>query len=786
MSDVAVPATEEDALLVAARVEPHRTLAHCRRAVAEMRDAATVVRLRHAMAVAYAELREPPAAMAQLRRALSVARDASGVGDTGSLHLTMAWLMLEGSDPAGCLSELDRARPLLDTVRRARARCLGGTALHVAGDHAAAERELSGAIRALDAGGERHWLANALNARASARGYLGMFGTGDADLARAQVIFEELGEPARAACCRHNRGFLALRDGNLPRAMELFEAAEKVGADGETLPELLIDRSQMLLAVGLVRDARAAAERAVGMLAVTGRAAKLAEAALTVADCALLAGEPEVAASTAERAERLLRGQHRPAWTVAARARTVLARLVLDGSGDGWTASAARLAGDCDASGWPGLAARLRLTAARTAEPEPAGELLRPVMAGRFSRHAELAVPGWIARARLAGTPAAAAAAARAGLRRLDAAGSPFVRDRAELVDIGLGAALVRGAPDAALTWMDRHRPVEEGAPPVRAPRQPGPRCGGVDRQELATTLADAVLVRIACSAGRLLAVSVVDGRFRLHELCGLGEAIAACQALRLAAWPGGRPEALGISASELDRLLIRPVLRAVGCRPLVLVPPPELLAVPWAALPSCRARPLSVAPSVSDWVGASRWARGEGRGEAWVAGPGLRHGERETRALCPPSGMLLAGVDATPARVLAAMDGARVAHLAVHARFRVEAPSLSSLRLAGGPLYGYDLAGLARPPELLVLAACESGRLTAEASGRVDGLATTLLRRGTRAVIGSVLPVPDAAATPLMAGLHAGLRDGHGPAAALAGAQAEHGDLGFVCLGAG
>jgi len=47
------------------------------------------------------------------------------------------------------------------------------------------------------------------------------------------------------------------------------------------------------------------------------------------------------------------------------------------------------------------------------------------------------------------------------------------------------------------------------------------------------------------------------------------------------------------------------------------------------------------------------------------------------------------------------------------------------------------------------------------------------------------VLPVPDRRAVGLVTSLHAGLRDGLGPAAALAAAQVGHGDLGFVCFGA-
>jgi CHAT domain-containing protein len=68
---------------------------------------------------------------------------------------------------------------------------------------------------------------------------------------------------------------------------------------------------------------------------------------------------------------------------------------------------------------------------------------------------------------------------------------------------------------------------------------------------------------------------------------------------------------------------------------------------------------------------------------------------------------------------------------------------------------------------------------------GDAIGIATALLRCGTATVIASVLPVPDRQAVPLVTALHARLADGRRPAEALAHAQAEHGDLGFVCFGA-
>jgi CHAT domain-containing protein len=65
------------------------------------------------------------------------------------------------------------------------------------------------------------------------------------------------------------------------------------------------------------------------------------------------------------------------------------------------------------------------------------------------------------------------------------------------------------------------------------------------------------------------------------------------------------------------------------------------------------------------------------------------------------------------------------------------------------------------------------------------------LLASGTRTIIASVVPVPDAAARRLMLAFHRRLAAGASPAAALAEAQAglradQRALAGFLCLGAG
>jgi CHAT domain-containing protein len=206
-------------------------------------------------------------------------------------------------------------------------------------------------------------------------------------------------------------------------------------------------------------------------------------------------------------------------------------------------------------------------------------------------------------------------------------------------------------------------------------------------------------------------------------------------------------------------------LLPPTGDGPLTIVPAGVLHGLPWSALPSYRGRPVSVAAS----AGASEPLRTS----AWIAGPDLVHARQEVVALHGThGGARLTDSDSTVDKALAAMDGVDIAHLAAHGTARADL--FSSLDLADGPLHGHDLDRLHRPPKVVVLSACDSG------------LAPAFLTRGTTAVIASTRHVPDDRVPALMATVHAGLRTGVGPAAALAHAQSEHGDLGFNCFGSG
>jgi CHAT domain len=323
-------------------------------------------------------------------------------------------------------------------------------------------------------------------------------------------------------------------------------------------------------------------------------------------------------------------------------------------------------------------------------------------------------------------------------------------------------------------------------------------------RRELSRALGGAALVELIELDDSLTALTLAGGRLTRH---GLGSAEPVKQELewlrfalvrltrrRLgAAQHATMLQGAQASAERLGERLIAPLARSLGDRPLVIVPTGSLHAMPWAALPELRGRSVVVAPSAATWVSLQA-PRAVGRRKVVLAaGPRLRHARAELAALGAlyPRSIILTGRQATVEAAMDALDGATVAHLACHGHFRSDSPLFSSLELADGPLNAYELQRLRRPPQLIVLSACDLGTSETRPGDELLGIAAALIGMGTRTIIASVVPVPDAGAKRLMISLHRRLAAGDPPAAALARAQAGlkrggYGQAGFVCLGTG
>lgn len=325
--------------------------------------------------------------------------------------------------------------------------------------------------------------------------------------------------------------------------------------------------------------------------------------------------------------------------------------------------------------------------------------------------------------------------------------------------------------------------------------------------EQLATGLDGAVLVEFVQRDGQLFAVTLSGRGLRLRRLAAgtavhdlldritfalprIGRARASVDSRAAAA------AVLSDAATRLDDALLRPLSGELADAPLVLVPTGRLQSVPWSILPSCAGRPLVVAPSATAWYQVGTGGTVRPGTAAVVAGPHLRGAEHEAVAVAGIYGTQpLLGTAATADATLQALRGADLVHLAAHGRLWAENPLFSSLALADGPLMVYDLEDLDQAPPMVVLAACDSGRHVVCSGDELLGLAATLLARGTRQLVGSVIPVPDIETAPLMIEFHSQLAKGRTAAESLAQVQraaaAEGGAAlaaaaGFVCVGAG
>ena len=311
-------------------------------------------------------------------------------------------------------------------------------------------------------------------------------------------------------------------------------------------------------------------------------------------------------------------------------------------------------------------------------------------------------------------------------------------------------------------------------------------------------------LVAVLARDGRMLAVALGKGSVRLIEL---GDFDAAAEAARrlsadLDTLAGRRlpgrlevviRESIRRQADVLTAEVLAPLRAWIGEDGVVLIPAGALASIPWSLLPDLRGRPVTICPSASSWLAAWRAAQAaaatpQKAAPVLVAGPHLRHSATEIVEIAkvyPGCRPLLAGratVDAT----LRALDGAPIAHLAVHGHHDRENVLFSRLDLADGPLMAYDIQRLAAAPRQVILSACDVGRTVVRPGEEILGFTAALLYAGTATVISSVTRVPDDAAVGVMTAYHRALAAGARPAEALAGAALAEPFSPFVCFGAG
>ena len=307
----------------------------------------------------------------------------------------------------------------------------------------------------------------------------------------------------------------------------------------------------------------------------------------------------------------------------------------------------------------------------------------------------------------------------------------------------------------------------------LRTPGHAGAGSGDICVAELLDELGSVQLVEIVDIDGLLHVLVCGSRRVRQFTAGRTADAARAAGfarfALRRLAWarPGDDPaSALAIlseSGPRLEAALLGPAARCMDDRPVVIVPPGGLQAIPWTLVPALQDRVVSVAPSARAWLRA-RQTRSPDRGHVVLAhGPGLATDGAEVSALAKlyDHPTVLAGSEATSQRVLHALEGARLAHVAAHGTFRADSPLFSSLRLHDGALTVYDFEQLDRAPYRMVLPSCDSGVQASAGADELLGLVNSLLPLGTAGVIAAIVPLNDEATVPAMLALHQHLRAG-------------------------
>jgi tetratricopeptide (TPR) repeat protein len=835
---------------------------------------------------AYRDLGRLEEAAATLRTAVRVARTGGAGAAEADARIGLAWVLFEQGHTRQALTEADRASS--NVAGSPTVRLLGQRALLYERSGRVAEalacyREALPLARRL---GDRSDEARLYHNRGLLHAGCGRLAEAEADTARAVRLRTALGQDLDAASSCWNLGDIAVQRGDVPTALALWEASEAIYRkhDAPVPPGFLINRSELLLSVGLVREAQQTARQAVEETRAAGRSIYLAQALLRLAQAALANADTEAAQEAAHRATALFVRQKRPGWAALARYVGLRAEERAGELTPGLRRRALRVAAELASIGWRGQELDARLVAARVAlesgQPALARRELAAAARARSTGRLDLRIRAWYAEAlrRLAdGDRRGAERALQAGMRVLDQhrsmLGATELRVHMashgrDVAVLGMSLALESGSATKALQWAERWRaralwrPVRPPpdpelagalaelrrvtsevettllgaaampAPPTRASiarlsshkaaledrvrrlarKAAGPLTTGQlvppTVAALSAELGSRVLVEIVQMKDTLHAVTVRDGVARLQELGDVQRVRRGMEsllfALRRLVLGYGSATALGSArtaaeraAARLDAELLGPLAGVLGQRPLVLVPPAELQALPWSVLPSCHQREVTVAPSAAMWLRAAQADTPREGQVLLAAGPGLPAAADEIADLAAAYGQAtrLTGPDATVDAVLRGLDGAAVAHIAAHGRVRSDNPLFSALELADGPLTVYDLERLGRAPRLVLLSACQSGVGHVLAGDEMMGLTAALFALGTRTVVATVIPVPDQATRPIMLALHRGLRRGLSPARALAQARQETdpGDLtqfataaGFVCFGAG
>ncbi len=793
--------SDPDRLLLLAVSRPQDALLAARSVLAGHPSAYYASLAHHAIGIVLRDRGNLPEAIAELKTAVRLAR-VSGrpereVDVQATLGAALAWT---GRSQQG-LALLNRALAASRGDLTGRVLMRRASVLRDLGRFHEALRDLSRALPYFRRSGDTVWEARSLIHRADIFLAFGLPGRAGADYVRAEGLFAVNGQEFEYAKARHSLGLLALARGQLPEALAyLDEAGNRYEALDESLLDLPIDRCWALLAAGLAGEAEQETDTALSRLPPEGGIAyRKAELLFAAATAALAAGHPANARQRAAQARRLFQTQGRALW--AARASLVLAEARYSAAEH--SAALLRYAEEVAA----------RLDAARSGEAMQAHLLAGRIALSRGSvtaadPHLERAARSrrrgpplprsvaWLARALQAEAQGNARATVAACARGLDALEEHQMRlgatelraygtaHGAEFATLAQRDALRRGDVRRLLFWSERWRATALAARSAPSEEDKELAAELEALRSVSRLLGDTEMAasrRNALERERRRLEAEVQARTRRlpgshkpgegeFDLDGLFDELGPNTLIELVTVDSvlGRPQpgeelVLKHGGARLEASLLGGAIAELGDGPVVVVPPGRFRAVPWTLMPSLRDRVVTVAPSASTWLRARRMQPPSPRRVALVAGPGLATKGAEVEPLRSryPGAVLLGHGNATAGQVLAALDGAWLAHIAAHGTFRADNPMFSSILLDDGPLIVHDFERLGRAPYQLILAGCDSGVAAPVGADELLGLVSSLIPLGAAGIVASIVPVNDIAAVPIMLALHDALQRG-------------------------
>lgn len=302
-----------------ASVDPDRARAEAESVFSVAADAESMVVACRALGLAHRELGDVEAAVAHLRAAVRRAEDGGLDRRAGEARMSLVAVLADRGDLVAALAEADAAAPVLRGGDAGRLLAQRALVLARAGRLDDALTSYHEALRQVRAEADSRFEAGILNNLGTLHVYRGDVRLAEETLQRCVEVASGAGLDHLTALARANLAFAAMRRGDAPRALALFDEVEDAldGTSGR-VASIRLDRAEALLNVRLVGEARSVLGATIETLEASGFAADLAEARLMLARAELLDDDAAAATRTALAAGDAFTEQGRGGWAVLA------------------------------------------------------------------------------------------------------------------------------------------------------------------------------------------------------------------------------------------------------------------------------------------------------------------------------------------------------------------------------------------------------------------------------------------------------------------------------------